>query len=280
MIKKLVLFFQKLFQSEPSQQLTMDPKNYVRGLSLPVQDDNMPVIQIATRSLGPEDNTDVSESFVNNQSIVSFVAGVSEQNRQDILNSTLLAQLAADKTTENVDDLKAWYKQYTEVLTNIGWVIEQNEFTDFQSGSDEFEMNTAIMGIMGAVVDPTQISLITKTLESVKSLGDDDKRIKVFERKFKRSNKGNFQIGVANETGGTVSFGVGAFLMDTKESTGRFLFFKTGKARTKLTYSGMRCTLNPQVYSQVRDSILEKLGRAPKVFIAKLPDLGDIDLDI
>ena len=174
MIKKLVLFFQKLFQSELSQQPTMDPKNYVRGLSLPVQDDNMPVIQVATRSLGPEDNTDVSESFVNNQSIVSFVAGVSEQNRQDILNSTLLAQLAADKTTENVDDLKAWYKQYTEVLTNIGWVIEQNEFTDFQSGSDEFEMNTAIMGIMGAVVDPTQISLITKTLESVKSLGDDE----------------------------------------------------------------------------------------------------------
>src|SRR6186713_764177 len=96
------------------------------------------------------DNTNEDKAYLDNKSIVSFVAGVSPENRQDILDATLLAQLAAGHLYPDPKDLKQWYEKYTEVLRNIGWSIQENEFSEISSSGSLFEMKNAILGIISA----------------------------------------------------------------------------------------------------------------------------------
>jgi hypothetical protein len=60
------------------------------------------------------DTTD--SGYVDAGSLISFVAGVSAENRADILNSTLLAQLAANKQYNREQQTQEWYGMYREVL--------------------------------------------------------------------------------------------------------------------------------------------------------------------
>src|SRR5947199_6215051 len=69
-------------------------------------------------------------------SLVSFVAGVSEQHRADVLNATLLAQLAANKKFDRELDTRNWYAFYRNVLERVGWVVPDFSFTRFEAGSD------------------------------------------------------------------------------------------------------------------------------------------------
>ncbi|HEX6334289.1 MAG TPA: hypothetical protein VFZ78_08670, partial [Flavisolibacter sp.] len=81
---------------------------------------------------------DVEQSFINDKSIVSFVSGVSSQARKDILNATLLAQLAAKK--KYPDDLQVleWYREFINVLTTIGWNVQGSEISVFKTKGDIF----------------------------------------------------------------------------------------------------------------------------------------------
>jgi hypothetical protein len=62
---------------------------------------------------------DEFDAYVDHSSIVTFDKEISMQYKKDVLNSQLLAQLAADKIAKR--ETYEWYKKYQEVLTRIGW---------------------------------------------------------------------------------------------------------------------------------------------------------------
>ena len=64
-----------------------------------------------------------NESFVVAGSIVSFTENVGQQQREDVISSTPLAQLAADYKYDRVKNESAWYKFYDSVLGKIGYVV-------------------------------------------------------------------------------------------------------------------------------------------------------------
>lgn len=55
-------------------------------------------------------------AYVDAGSLVSFVAGVSGQHKSDALNSTLLAQLAANKKFDREKQTVEWYDFYKNRL--------------------------------------------------------------------------------------------------------------------------------------------------------------------
>src|SRR3569832_920920 len=63
-------------------------------------------------------------TFIAGGSVVSFASGVSGQNQKDVLNSTLLAQLACDKQYDREKQITEWYKFYHSILENVGWVVQ------------------------------------------------------------------------------------------------------------------------------------------------------------
>src|SRR5690349_9812246 len=58
--------------------------------------------------------------YVNDGSLVSFVAGLTAQQKSDTLNSVLLAQLAANTKFNRETQTRDWYDFFRTVLENVG----------------------------------------------------------------------------------------------------------------------------------------------------------------
>jgi hypothetical protein len=63
-------------------------------------------------------------AYVAAASVVSFADGVTGQQKEDLLNSTLLAQLAANHRFDREKDTLNWYEAYRTVLQGVGWRSE------------------------------------------------------------------------------------------------------------------------------------------------------------
>jgi hypothetical protein len=63
-------------------------------------------------------------AYVAAASVVSFADGVTGQQKEDLLNSTLLEQLAANHRFDREKDTLNWYEAYRTVLRGVGWRSE------------------------------------------------------------------------------------------------------------------------------------------------------------
>lgn len=211
------------------------------------------------------------QAFFSDKSIVSFVSNVNGQNRKDILNSTLLAQLAANKQKPIESDLKGWYDKYVEVLENIGWNVERNEINNYEAKESLVEVENVIIDILSATFGANYIAILKKILESLKEMSkSNDGRIKVFEKNTHTMSKGCFQIGLATEENGAVSMQLGTFLLTSTSKITKILFVKIKKDQTKLQYATGQATLNEEVYAAARQTILNKLQKDVTDYIAEI----------
>lgn len=210
-------------------------------------------------SLNSEKSDHSEAGFVAYKGLQSFAAGVSVQNREDVLNSLLLAQRAASKSFPNEKDIFKWYGKYFEVLENVGWVLEGKDFSKFASSHNKFDVHKALLEILGAAVTAGQLAIVMKTLSALKDMADHDGRITFFERNTHTSHKGSFQLGVADEVNGTVSLSANAFILSTETTITKILFFTSARNEAELNYCLAKATLNSNVYATYREQIIAKL---------------------
>src|SRR5215471_3557263 len=83
--------------------------------------------------------------------VVSFVTEITAEQRQDIVNASLLAQLAANKKVPNPKGLQGivdWYTAYFNVMSQIGFAVQSQGFAQYVEKSDSFEAHEAIIEIV------------------------------------------------------------------------------------------------------------------------------------
>ena len=245
---------------------TIDHVRYVNELQLESPKAVFPL----SRDIGDQVVDGVEQSFLNAKSLISFVSEVSGQRRNDVLNSVLLAQLAANKKFPDEGQILDWFREFIKVLNNLGWTIEAAEFSNFQSSTTIFEIENTIIDILTTAFGGTFKAVITKTLEAIKNLSDSNGKIKVFEKNTHSLSKGAFQIGLAMEENGTVALQLGTFLLTSSNEIKKILFFKSTKDKTRLDYASRKGTLNEEVYEKIRQPVLDKLGGKVSEFIAEI----------
>ena len=177
-----------------------------------------------------------------------------------MLNSVLLAQLAANREFPDESQLIDWYKKFVNVLTNLGWVIEAVEFSSFESNGTVFEAENAITSILTAAFGGSFMTVITKTLDAIKGLSDENGKITVFEKNTHSLSKGAFQIGLAKEENDTVTLQMGTFMLTSRNEIKKILFFKSTIDKTELNYCSRTGTLNEGIYAKIRTQVQDKLG--------------------
>ncbi|TDE14825.1 hypothetical protein [Dyadobacter psychrotolerans] len=247
----------------------IDPVKYLKELKISDLSNTFPISRdLETKDLPTTEG--IEQSFMNAKSIVSFVSEIDGQRRDDVLNSVLLAQLAANKLFPGDDQSLEWYKEFVNVLNNIGWNIQAAEFTHFESREHVFDIQNVIIDILLTAFGGTFIKVITKTLDAIKGLADSNGKITVFEKNTHSLSKGAFQIGLAKVENEAVSLQIGTFLITSSNEIKRILFFKTTKDKTSLDYCSRTGTLNEQIYATIRESVVEKLGGKVTEFIAEV----------
>lgn len=237
----------------------VNPIDYINELS--IDETQLPYLLKSRKkqlSASPTENEDAG--LVDNGSLVSFVANVTGLHREDILNSTLIAQLAANKAHDRFDDVVNWYKKYVEVLENVGWVIQAFDFTKYHGSGNTVSMDKVIVQLLEAIASENEVAVTKSTLDALNALDDGDGKMVLWDSSSSHLEKGNFQIGVASEENDALVFRVAASHFNSEEQHTRFLWWGYSSSSIDLFTSSQAMTLNEQAYGKVRQKIADKLG--------------------
>ena len=191
-------------------------------------------------------------------SIVAINQGVTEQHQRDVLQSLLLAQLAANANSDRHKDPVNWYQAYQRTLEQVGWVVEASTtMTRYLPPGTRFTVPMVINDLFKKRVLPEELSLITKTLNSFNREAGGPAQF-VFECPSHAGGIGNFQFGLAAEEDGVVSLQLGRFSFTTTAHVTRLTLEEFPlDAEFRAGFTAM--SLNEQMYAVVRDAIAKKL---------------------
>jgi metacaspase-1 len=217
-----------------------------------------------------------TQAAVVGSDIVSFVSGVTAERREAIVNSSLLAQLVATKKVSNPSRIYEWYDTYFDVLTNLGWVVQDKGFAEYKESSANFDAHKAILAVAAVVLGaaPTALAIVTSTINALHSMDDTRPWIAIFNRESKTARTARFQISLAEQdTDGQFFVNLMAFGLEASDNVTQVLFFKVRKQDAKLRHYSGRVTINGTVLDGVRDVIKAKLVAQTSAFVSQLPDL-------
>jgi hypothetical protein len=208
--------------------------------------------------------------------IVAFIKGITAEQRADLVNATMLAQLAAKKKVSDPQDLAGvleWYSHYFDVLSNIGFVIQEKGFAEYEEKAETFEAHEAILDVAKVALAgaPGALAVVIKTLESLKKMSDDSPWITLFHRESRSAKTARFQVTLAetDETGGLL-VRLMAFGVEAEATITQVLFFRFKKNHAKLRHHAGKVTINPTVLAGVRDEVAAKIAAHTKSFVAGL----------
>jgi len=218
-----------------------------------------------------------NQAAVVGSDIVSFVKGVTPERREDIVNSSLLAQLAAKKQVSDPGRVYDWYNAYFDVLTNIGWSVQDRGFAAYSEASDNFQAHEAILKVAASLLGPaaTTLAVVQATLDALTSLSADSPWLAIFNRESQSAQTARFQVTLA-EQGEDEQFVVSlmAFGIEAKATLTQVLFFKFKSSEASLKHYSGKVTINTHVLANVRDLIKTKVAAYAMDYIKALPDIG------
>jgi hypothetical protein len=267
----------------------MSVLRYIESLTLantPVTDFDQPQLFEPTavfRGVTPEPPTapspvvpaspipDDLKAAVDVGSLLSFVAGVSAEEKDDVLFSVQLAQRAASGEFDRFGQTENWYRKYLEVLEAVGWATEQFAFSEYAQSEGEFRMDKAALAIVTAIATQNQLAVLTEAIHALESLAEGDGTIRLFDLHSAAQASGNFQIGAVQKAGNeALSMALGAFHFRSNDARRRFLFFAWGAKDVAFWTSAKKLTLNTDLYAGLRTAVKEKLGVAARNYIGGL----------
>lgn len=203
-------------------------------------------------------------------SVLSFVDGLSGQEKDDVLFSVQLAQRGASGAFDRFTETRSWYQKYVEILENLGWATEQMAFTRYDQAEGEFRMDRAALAIVTAIATQNQLAVLTEAVKALDGLAEDDVTISLFDFHSSLQGSGNFQLGaVQKSANGAIGMALGAFYFRSADERRRFLFFKWGAQEVNFWTAAQRMTFNTRFYERVRDDVAAKLDDGRK-FIGEL----------
>lgn len=205
-------------------------------------------------------------------SLLSFVDGISADERQDVLDSIQLAARGASAAHHRFNDTEAWYSKYIEILEQLGWTSEQFAFTKYAQSKGELRMDQAALAIIAAIATQNQLAVLKEALGALKELAQDDGTIRLFDFHASAQTSGNFQLGAVQKSdNGSLSMAVGAFHFQSDDQRRRFLFFGWGALAVQFWSAAQKMTFNRQHYAQLRSLVQSKLGTSTQQYLSDLP---------
>lgn len=274
-------------------------QDYVGNVQLPPRSESIPGWSLIQRNVAlqtglksserglegagdPWDDLDPSEpqpptAAVNGNVIASFVDGVTGEQKDDILASTLFAQLAANARYDRTDDPFNWSRHYSKVLENIAWVVPDSTHRNYTDSRSSFTMDEVVLKMLAAILTEDAKAILTESIEAVKSLRDDSGALVIFQRNASKVNNGNFMVEPAGVSpAGVLTLKLGSFLFKASESVTKVLWFSfRGGANTRVAVNRNTLVLNQQVYDQVRQDILGRIVVYVKDYVRDVPLAGE-----
>ena len=230
--------------------------------------------EIALPTAAPALEEKTAQALVAGAGLIMAEQGIAAQLKEDIVNSTLLAQFAASSAVADSTDVIAWYNEYFNALQQLGWVMTSRNFQEFQQSGKSFQVHKAIMSVLSVALGPaaTTLAVVKSVLEGLEEVGSDKGWLTLFDREAVSAKVAKFQLVTAQPAaGGLVDIGLFAFSVEAKKKVTQVLFFKFKKSDAKLRHAGGTASISEQLLASVRDALKTKLENIARDFVASIP---------
>ena len=243
---------------------------FVESLELPPKREVEPV-EGAELPVPPKYDAGVDQTVTIGSQLAGFAANVDAELRPQIANTSLLAQLAANKHIDKTQgSSRAWYYKYIEVLSNIGWLIEGDATTAREIEGTALEVHKEIIPVITAAFGPaaSAASTVLSVLNGLAEMDKDQPWITLFEQESQRAKANQFQISYATADGGTPRMTLACFELDASHSVTQVLFFKFAQSHAKLTHFEVKLSMNESVFTQLKPVVAGRIGEYVTDYVA------------
>jgi len=232
----------------------------------------------ATRSVSDTPPLDLkateAQSLVVGSGLIAAAESVPKQTREDLVNCTLFAQLAASGAVTDPKRIAEWYDAYFKTLTAIGWAQSDTQFEDYDFKSKTAEAHKAIIKVLTVVLGPQAAALVVvqTVLEALQSMNEDSPWITLFDRQSKSGKSARFQVATAQiDPGGLLQVALVGFELVVKASLTQVLFVKYASNSTRLKYAAGKATIYEAALQDQREAIAGRLAAYRSSYVAQIP---------
>lgn len=219
-----------------------------------------------SKDLGFDFDAAKNQAAVVGSEVISFVKGVTPEQRNDVVNASLLAQLVAKKTLaepKTLTEVRTWYESYFDALAHIGFLIQDKGFAEYKETSENFEAHQAIIEVATALLagSPGALLLVKTTLQALQKMSADSPWITLFNRESQSANTARFQVSLVDQDEAErFLVSLIAFGLEAKTTLTQVLFFKFRTSEVALNHHSGKVTINAPLLASVRDQISTKLA--------------------
>lgn len=218
------------------------------------------------------------QSLVVGSGLVVAAANVPKSTREDLINCTLFAQLAASGDVQDSADVTAWYGAYFRALSILGWAQSDSSMADYQFDSANGEANEAVIPVLTTLLGPQAAALLVveAALRGLKEMSENSPWLTLFDQQSRVERAARFQVATADMVAnGPLEIALAAFDLKLSAKQTQVLFFRFVSSSTSLRYSAGRATIYEAALSDQREALRSRLEpyRAAYVAQVKLPPL-------
>lgn len=204
--------------------------------------------------------------------IVAFVDGVTPQRRRLVVQSSLLAQLAARRKVPDAAKVFDWYRSYLDVLGNVGWAIQDSSFSQYRRFAAGFDAHEAITSAAAALLGPgPALAAVIATVDALQRAGGATPWFTLFRRESQKASTAHFQISLVHPGAGDAFLvSLMAFAITAEQEVTQVAFFRFDTRAASLDQLSARVTVGLEPGSEVAQAIADKVARYQADYVQAL----------
>ncbi|QND35678.1 hypothetical protein CN148_25635 [Sinorhizobium meliloti] len=200
---------------------------------------------------------------INEGALLAFDSALPKQMIDDISNSLLFAQLAADKQFNRHTATGDWQRTFFGTLSVMGWITGSlSERTEVAASPvDWAELITSYM--------PENVDqLVLSSIAASQQLPTTSSAIRIWSNAALVGDEGVVIVGPSYISGDNPNMAIALLKFTFEKEVAGFLRWDVN---FNITTSIVTMELNESIYSKVRNAVIAKLGNRPKYLIASVP---------
>lgn len=219
-----------------------------------------------------------AQSLVAGSGLIVATADVPARTREDLVNCTLFAQLAASGEVPDAGKVMDWYNAYFRWLAVLGWSQSDRQFQDYRFSGQHAEAHKAIGRVLAALLGPqaAALAVVQAALLALQEMSENSPWLTLFDRQSRVEKSARFQVATAQVgAGGLVQTGLVGFSLKARTQFTQVLFFKFASGSTRLQYAAGQATIYEAALAEQREQVAARLQdyRRQLVGEVKLPPL-------
>jgi len=203
-----------------------------------------------------------AQVLVAGSGLIVAADNVPAQTREDLVNCTLFAQLAASGEVPDAKKIMPWYDAYFRWLTVLGWAQSDRQFQDYRFSGQHAEAHKAIEKVLVALLGPQAAALVVveAALEALQAMEENSPWLTLFDHQSKLEKAARFQVATAQlDTNGLLQTALVAFNLTAKTNFTQVLFFRFSSSSTNLKYAAGKATIYEAALADQRARIAQRL---------------------